>query len=149
MSWGVPEIIARNTSIESEKDQKMVTRERISGPDIPEHVNPFPACVKIDNMIFSSAIGGDDPETHKIPEDEESQIENAFKTMRNMLRAANGSPDNVAKVSVYVRDRSIRPKVNPHWIAMFPDENNCPVRHMVPSDMPPGRHIQLEFVAVL
>ena len=127
----------------------MATRQRISGPDIPEHVNPFPACVKIGNMVFSAAIGGHDPETHEVPGDEEGQIENAFQTMRNMLSTAGASPADVAKVSVYVSDRSIRPKVNPHWVAMFPDENDCPVRHMVPSDMPPGLHIQLEFIAVL
>ena len=127
----------------------MAKRQRISGPDIPEHVNPFSPCVKIGNMVFSAAIGGQDPETHELPEDEENQIKNAFQTMRNMLKRAGGSPDNVAKVSVYVNDRSIRPKVNPHWLEMFPDEEDRPVRHMVPSDMPAGVHIQLEFIAVL
>ena len=34
----------------------MAARERISGPDIPEHVNPFPAAVKIGNMLFSAAM---------------------------------------------------------------------------------------------
>ena len=125
----------------------MATRQRISGPGIPEHANPFPACVKIGSLVFSATIGGDDPETHELPEDEESQIENAFQAMRNMLSAAGSSPENVAKV--YVKDRSIRPKVNPHWLAMFPDEDDRPVRHMSPSNMPPGRHIQLEFIAVL
>ena len=127
----------------------MAARERISGPDIPEHVNPFPAAVKIGNMLFSAATGGDDPETHELPEDEESQIANAFRTMGNILRRAGGSPANVAKVTVYVRSRTIRPKVNPHWLKMFPDEDDRPVRHMVPADVPPGRHIQLEFIAVL
>ena len=127
----------------------MANRQRISGPGIPEHVNPFPACVKIGNMVFSAAIGGDDPETHELPEDEESQIENAFQTMHNMLSLSGGSPSDVAKVSVYVKDRTIRPRVNPHWLRMFPDEDDRPVRHMVPADMPPGRHIQLEFIAVL
>ena len=127
----------------------MTKRQRISGPGIPEHTNPFPACVKIGNMIFSAAIGGDDPKTHDLPVGEEAQIANAFATMSNMLSTAGAAPANVAKVAVYVNDRSIRPKVNPHWIEMFPDEDDRPVRHMVPSDMPPGRHIQLEFVAVL
>lgn len=127
----------------------MAKRQRIRGPGIPEHTNPFPACVKIGNMVFSAAIGGDDPVTHELPDDQESQIENAFATMRNMLSEAGASAANVARVSVYVNDRSIRPKVNPHWIAMFPDQDDRPVRHMVPSQMPPGRHIQLEFMAVL
>ena len=102
----------------------MAVRQCISGPDIPEHVNPFPAGVKIGNMVFSAAIGGDDPDTHELPEDEESQIGNAFRTMRNMLRRAGGSPAHVARVSVYVRDRSIRPRVNPHWLEMFPDKDD-------------------------
>ena len=89
------------------------------------------------------------PATHELPEDEESQIANAFQTVRNILRRAGGSPANIAKVTVFVRDRSIRPKVNPYWLEMFPDEDDRPVRHMVPADMPPGRHIQLEFIAVL
>ena len=127
----------------------MAKRQRISGPGIPEHKNPFPACVKVGNMVFSAAIGGDDPGTHELPEDENAQIANAFATMRNMLSKAGASPANVARVSVYVNDRSIRPKVNPYWTEMFPDEDDCPVRHMVPSDMPPGRHIQLQFIAVL
>ena len=127
----------------------MALRQRIAGPDIPEHVNPFPAAVKIGNMVFSAATGGDDPETHELPEDEESQIANAFGTVRNIMRRAGGSPANIAKVTVYVRDRTIRPKVNPHWLEMFPDEDDRPVRHMVPVDMPPGLHIQLEFIAVL
>jgi 2-iminobutanoate/2-iminopropanoate deaminase len=127
----------------------MARRERIAGPGIPEHTNPFPACVKIGNLVFSAAIGGDDPDTHDLPEDPEAQIRNVFRTMRNMLRAAGGSPENVAKITVYVHDRSIRPQFNPHWIEMFPDEDDRPVRHFLPSDMPSGRHIQVDFVAVL
>lgn len=127
----------------------MTLRQRISGPDIPEHVNPFPPAVKIGNLLFSAATGGDDPATGKLPRDEDSQIANAFRNMRSILRRAGGSPAHVARVTVYVRDRSIRPRVNPHWLEMFPDENDRPVRHMMPADMPPGRHIQLEFIAVL
>ena len=77
----------------------MAVRQCISGPDIPEHVNPFPAGVKIGNMVFSAAIGGDDPDTHELPEDEESQIGNAFRTMRNMLRRAGTSNSNSSPYS--------------------------------------------------
>ncbi len=127
----------------------MAKRERISGPGIPEHTNPFSAAVKIGNLVFSAAVGGDDPDTHELPSDKESQIRNAFQTVRNMLEQAGGSPENIAKVTVYVEDRSIRPMVNPYWIEMFPEENDRPVRHFLPADMPAGRHIQLEFIAVL
>lgn len=127
----------------------MARRERIAGPGIPEHTNPFSAAVKIGNLVFSAAVGGDDPETHDLPTDKEGQIKNAFKTVRNILKRAGGSPENIAKMTVYVEDRSIRPMVNPYWIEMFPREENRPVRHFMSVDMPPGRHIQLEFIAVL
>ena len=127
----------------------MAKRERISGPGIPEHTNPFSAAVKIGNLVFSAAVGGDDPDTHELPSDKESQIRNAFQTVRNMLEQAGGSPENIAKMTVYVEDRSIRPMVNPYWIEMFPEEDDRPVRHFLPADMPAGRHIQLEFMAVL
>lgn len=127
----------------------MARRERIAGDDIPEHTNPFPAALKIGNLVFSAAVGGEDPQTHDLPPDEDSQIKNAFQTVRNILKRAGGSPDNIAKMTVYVADRSIRPMVNPYWVEMFPEEDDRPVRHLVPSNMPNGRHIQLEFIAVL
>jgi 2-iminobutanoate/2-iminopropanoate deaminase len=127
----------------------MSLRQRIKAPNIPEHTNPFPVAVKMKNIVFSSAIGGDDPDTHALPADKETQIRNAFQNVRNVMAEAGGSPANIGKVSVYVADRDDRKLINPHWIAMFPDEDDRPVRHTSQVSMPEGRYIQLEFVAVL
>lgn len=127
----------------------MVIRQRIKAANIPEHKNPFPAAVKIKNIVFSSAIGGDDPETHELPADKDAQIANVFQNIRNVMAAAGGSPANIGKVSVYVADRDDRKLINPHWVAMFPDEDDRPVRHTAATSLPAGRHIQIEFIAVL
>lgn len=127
----------------------MPNRERIKAPDIAEHSQPFPAAVKVGNIVFSSAIGGDDPDTHELPADKDAQIANVFKTMHNIMREAGGSVANIGKVTVYLADRDDRKLVNPHWLEMFPDENDRPVRHTSASALPPGRFIQLEFIAVL
>lgn len=127
----------------------MTVRQRIKGPDIPEHSQPFPAAVKIKNIVFSSAIGGDDPETHELPADRSAQIANAFRNVRNVIAAAGGSPANIGKVTIYVADREDRKLVNPHWLEMFPDEDDRPVRHTSAAALPPGRFIQIEFIAVL
>lgn len=124
-------------------------RQRIKAADISEHTNPFPAAIRAGNLVFSSAIGGDDAETHELPPDKETQIANVFRTIRNIMREAGGSPANIVKVSVYLGDRDDRKLVNPHWIEMFPDEDDRPVRHTSLAAMPPGRHIQIEFIAVL
>ncbi len=127
----------------------MAKREIISGPDIPKHTQPFPSAVKVGNMVFSSAVGGDDPETHELPDDIELQVRNAFQTIRNIMARAGGSTDDIGKMSVYLRRRDDRKYVNPEWLRMFPDENDRPVRHTVEQDLPPGRLIQIEFFAVI
>lgn len=127
----------------------MPVRQRIKGPNIPEHANPFPAAVKIGNLVFSSAIGGDDPATHELPADKDAQIANAFRNVRAVLEAAGATPANIGKVTIYVADRDDRKLINPHWIEMFPDEDDRPVRHTTAAVLPPGRCIQIEFIAVL
>ena len=127
----------------------MTTRRSVSAPDIPEHTNPIPAATVVGNMLFSSAIGGEDPETHELPDDKETQIANVFRTVRAIMREAGGTTGNIGKVSVYVSDRDDRKLINPHWLEMFPDENSRPVRHTTAKQLPAGRYIQVEIIAVL
>ena len=127
----------------------MPKRKIIKGPMIPEHDQPFPPAVKIGNMVFSAAVGGDDPETHELPENIEAQVRNCFQTIQNIIELAGGSVNSIAKMSVSVRDREDRKYINPEWIRMFPNEDDRPVRHTSVHDMPPGRLIQVEFFAVL
>jgi enamine deaminase RidA (YjgF/YER057c/UK114 family) len=127
----------------------MAKREIIAGPDIPEHNQPFPTAVKVGNMVFSSAVGGDDPETHEMPEDIETQVKNVFTTIRNIMTRAGGTVDDIGKVSVLLRDREHRKFVNPEWVKMFPKEDDRPVRHTSIHDLAPGRLIQIEFIAVI
>ncbi len=127
----------------------MAKREPISGPGIPKHNQPFPTAVKIGNMVYSSAIGGPDPETGKYPEGIEEQVRNAFQAVRRIMELAGGSPANIAKMDVFLRDRDDRKHVNPHWLEMFPDENDRPVRHTIAAPLEGPVRIQLEFVALL
>ena len=127
----------------------MSDRRIISAPDIPEHKNPIPAATRIGNMVFSSAVGGEDPATHDLPDEPEAQIANTFSTIRAIMREAGGTVDDIGKMSVYLADKDNRKLVNPHWLEMFPDEGSRPVRHTTEKTLPPGRHIQVEFIAVL
>ncbi len=127
----------------------MAKREPISAPDIIEHPQPFPTAVKVGNVVFSSAIGGHDPQSHEMPEDIESQVANAFQTARRIMEEGGGSTDDIGKIVVFMGDRENRKFVNPVWLEMFPDEDNRPVRHTVPANLPPGYLIQIEFIAVV
>lgn len=126
-----------------------ISRIEIAAADIPTHPQPFPTACKVGNVVFSSAVSGEDPVTHEIPADPKLQAENAFRTVRRIMEEAGGTLDNIGKVTVYVKDREIRPIVNAVWEKVFNNPNSRPVRHMVPFDLPPGRALQVEFLAVV
>jgi enamine deaminase RidA (YjgF/YER057c/UK114 family) len=124
-------------------------RQALRGHGLPEHPQPFPPAVKISNMVFSSAIGGYDPESGDLPGDIAEQARHAFGHMETVMRLAGGSLADVASVTVYLEDRADRAFINPEWETAFPDEDDRPVRHAVTKALPGGMKVQLEFVAVL
>jgi 2-iminobutanoate/2-iminopropanoate deaminase len=127
----------------------MAKRQRISGAGIPEHPQPFSAALRIGNMIFTSAFGGQVAATGKSPDDPREQIAQAFANMKAIVEKGGGKIGDIAKVTVYLKDRKDRDLVNDEWVKMFPDENDRPCRHTVAGDMQGNRIIQMEFVAVV
>ena len=127
----------------------MAKRQRIKGKGIAEHPQPFPAAIRIGNMVFTSNVFGDDPETHEVPKDLETQCKNVFDAMRRIMEGAGGSPGDIAKVTVTMTSRDDRPTMNKYWTATFPNEDDRPVRHTVEGTLAQGRKIQVEFIAVI
>lgn len=127
----------------------MAKRQVISGEGIPSHPQPFPTAVRVGNMIFSSAVGGHDPATRKASDSKEDQIAQAFANVRKILETGGGTPGDIGKIVVYLKDKKDRELVNAEWVKMFPNENDRPVRHTIESDLPGNLVIQLEFIAVV
>jgi enamine deaminase RidA (YjgF/YER057c/UK114 family) len=127
----------------------MAKRQRIKGKGILEHPQPFPAAIRIGNMVFTSNVFGDDPETHEVPKDLETQCKNVFDAMRRIMEGAGGSVGDIAKVTVTMTSRDDRATMNKYWTAMFPNEDDRPVRHTVEGALAQGRKIQVEFIAVI
>lgn len=100
-------------------------------------------------MVFTSALGGQDPETGALPEEVAAQAANAFRHLATAMRLAGGSLDDVAKVSLYLTDRSDREVVNPVWVDCFPYAADRPVRHTTVGPLPGGMKVQVEAVGVL
>ncbi len=119
---------------------------KINGSD---HENPIPAAVKIGNMVYTSAIIGNDPENGEIPETVEEEISFVFQFIKEIMGNTGGSIDDIAHLSVYVVDRKLKEKVNVEWLKMFPDPDDRPARHTTVKDLKPGVHVQVEMVAVL
>ncbi len=126
-----------------------MAKRKVLKEGLPQHRNPIPTAVKIGQMVFSSAIGGHDPETNSSPKEPERQVELAFENIRRVMKAAGGSTEDIAKMTVFLKDMKHRELVNREWLKMFPDEENRPVRHAIKADLPGDLVVQLEIVAVL
>ncbi|KYG90965.1 MULTISPECIES: RidA family protein [Metasolibacillus] len=113
------------------------------------HDNPIPVAVRVGNMVYSSAIIGSDPETGIVPEDIDEEIRNLFHYLREIMKAAGGTTDDIAHLSVYMVDRKYKDNVNVEWLKMFPNENNRPARHTTEKSLKKGLRIQFEMTAVL
>ena len=114
-----------------------------------KHENPIPTAVKIGNMVYTSAIIGSDPKTGIIPEDVDHEIANLFNYIKEIMKAAGGSTDDIAHLSVYMTDRKYKANVNKEWLKMFPDPNNRPARHTTEKSLKKGLRVQIELTAVL
>ncbi len=113
------------------------------------HANPIPAASRIGNVVMSSVVTGRDPETRKFPETIEAQCANMFGHIRAIMEAAGGTPNDIIKMTVWLKDQSRREALNAEWMKMFPDPESMPARHALPHLGEGNALIMCEFTAVL
>ncbi len=115
------------------------------------HANPIPEAVRIDNVVYSSAISGVDPATMKAPDDLESQVKLCFQHMKELLESVDASLDDIVKLEVSMTDSSpqMRSVLNKYWLETFPDPEDRPARHTSQGPLSNNYLIQFEFVAVV
>jgi len=125
----------------------MAKRTVVKVPGIGGHRNPIPTCVTIGDLILPSVISGHAPEGQESATDAEGQIAQAFVNMKNIVEAAGGSVDGIGKIVFYLKDFSHREIVNKHWLAMFPNEDDRPARHVLHGDLQANTWIQMDVIA--
>lgn len=113
------------------------------------HVNPVPVACRIGSHLQSGVITGRDPQSHEMPEDLDAQIVNVFAHVRELMRVAGGSTDDILKMTfhlVHYRDREV---LNREWVAMFPDPANRPTRQVMAATLDGAALVQGELTAIL
>ncbi|HZD39542.1 MAG TPA: RidA family protein [Terriglobales bacterium] len=126
----------------------MAKRKTVHIPGM-EHSAPIPNGVVIGNMIFSSAISGKDVETGALSPDADEQAQTMFRNLRLFVEKAGGTPEQIAHMTVFLREEKYRDSVNKAWLKMFPDEHDRPARHAVKAELRGDVLFQIEIVAVL
>jgi 2-iminobutanoate/2-iminopropanoate deaminase len=115
-----------------------------------EHTHPIPGGCRIGSFLITSGISGKDPQNGAYPEGIEGQCAQMFANIRALLDAGGATPEDVIKVNVWITDKALRPHLNRHWRAMFPDPHSRPARHTFASlDLDPPMLVQCEVMAVI
>jgi 2-iminobutanoate/2-iminopropanoate deaminase len=126
----------------------MSKRKSIEVPGI-KHTHPIPNASRIGPFLASGSIFGTDPATSKIPTGIENQSRLLFENVKRIVEAAGGTTENILKITVYLRDKSLRQQINKEWVAMFPDEHSRPARHSFQTDdMAEGVLVSCDILAV-
>ncbi len=114
------------------------------------HDAPIPAACRVGSFLISSGVSGKEPFTGKMPDGIDAQCEQMFATVRRILEIAGGTPEDVVKMNVWMKDRDQRPHLNKSWLDMFPDPHSRPARHTFAApDLPGSMLVQCEVFAIL
>ncbi|MGQ4615689.1 Rid family hydrolase [Nocardia sp. R7R-8] len=126
-----------------------MARHSIEVPGLHHGGLPIPQACVVGDLLASSGISPLDPATGAVPEGTEAQVALVFANARRVVEAAGGRLEDVAKCTVFVRDKAIRPVIDKYWTEMFPDEASRPARHTLRIDLAEPLQIQLEILALL
>ena len=72
-----------------------------------------------------------------------------FQHVKTLVEAAGGTTDNIAHMTIFLKDNANREHINREWLKMFPDEHDRPARHVLLWDLAGQMAVQCEIVAVL
>ncbi len=125
------------------------TPRSLEVPGVTHGTAPIPMGARVGNVIYSSGILGKDAANDQLPADAESQARHVFENMRTLLKQGGARPDDVVRMTVYLKDDSIRSALNKEWLAAFPDPHDRPARHVLIHPLPGAMLIQIEIVAVI
>ncbi|MDO8457535.1 MAG: RidA family protein [Burkholderiaceae bacterium] len=113
------------------------------------HNAPIPLGAKVGSIICSSGISGKNAATGLLPPDAATQTKLAFANMQSLLEVGGAALTDVVKLTIYIKDNSLREAVNAEWLTCFPDPHDRPARHILIQDLQHGMLLQLEIMAVI
>lgn len=95
--------------------------------------DPVPVGLRTGDLIHLNRIAGTDMQV-------------AFRNLEEAVHSAGATVDNVAQVSIFVKDRDDLKTINPVWTEIFPKDNDRPTYKFMVAAM--DQPVQLEAWAV-
>jgi 2-iminobutanoate/2-iminopropanoate deaminase len=132
------------------RGQALVTRRQVVEVEGLGHgAQPIPLAVRMGPLLTTGGISGVDRASGEIPADADAEVANLFANVAAVLEAAGADASAVAKMTFFVRDRSLRDAINQQWVAMFPEAADRPARHTLVHDLPGRMQVQAEVLAFI
>lgn len=119
--------------------------------EVPGHTHhdPIPMAARTGGLLQSSGISGIDPASGKVPGDLASQITFGMMHVRNLMKEANGTLDDIVSITILVRDLDRAEMVSDRLVELFPDPKKQPTLKFVNYRMPGNSHIQYHVTALI
>lgn len=93
------------------------------------HLTAIPVASRIGPLLVSSVIMPFDPGTRDVPAGYDAQYSNLFRHIGEMLKAAGGDWQHVAKIEFWAAAADARAACDSFWVEKFPDPQSRPARH--------------------
>jgi 2-iminobutanoate/2-iminopropanoate deaminase len=125
-----------------------MTRNEIVTNEIAQPVGPFSAAVTTGQFLYLSGLVAQDPSSGKlVPGGVAEQTEQIFKNAAAILRAAGKDLSHVVKVTVFLTDISVFPKINEIYGRHF--DKPYPARTTIAVvALPLGAQVEFDIIAV-
>jgi enamine deaminase RidA (YjgF/YER057c/UK114 family) len=112
--------------------------------------HPIPLGVRLGNLVVSSIIAPQDPETGRTPTDVQEQVRHLFRQMKALMEDAGGTVNDIARVSFFVRSKQEhRPLIDEEWANMFPAGGYRPARIFLEVQPQGSPSVQCEIIGVV
>ena|SRR5512143_4065428 len=123
-------------------------KQVIHSPDAPAAIGPYSQAIRAGDMLYMSGQIPLDPKTMQIVEGIEAQAHQVFRNMRAVLTAANGTLNDIVKLSILLVDLADFARVNEIMATYF--EAPYPARATFQvAALPRGARIEVEANALL
>ncbi|MFW5703818.1 MAG: RidA family protein [Patescibacteria group bacterium] len=114
----------------------------------PAAIGPYSQAVEHNGIIYCSGQIGIDPQSGKLREGLQAQVEQILVNVSAVLAAAGTSKEHVIKTTIYLTSIADFQRVN-EWYASF-FEVHAPARSTVEvSALPKGALVEIEVIATL
>lgn len=128
---------------------RKIKKEIIKTQKAPLAIGPYSQAIKVGDLLFISGQISIKPETNEFIDGEvEVQTEQVLENIKAILEAVDSSLEDVAKVTIYLRNMEDFVLVNKVYNRYF--ENSLPARATVEvSNLPKNAKVEIDAIGIV